>query len=203
MPSRWLSGHETVTRYLSAIDALLSPVTPSGEPSPRRRRRRLRRLVLILNSLSRAPSFSFLHKWAGNWGRRWEIYADPIPVYFSLQHIQTERCVGRPLSTPLQLTTIFIAFSYFPTRNTRRKIALEKKKSPSLFGKVNLSVEVLLTDPHLSGGEPCQLVRRLPHCLKRIFFFFSLSQFWECPLIVGLRATCCVAATVRTTCERN
>ena len=28
MSSRWLSGHETVTRYLSAIDALLSPVTP-------------------------------------------------------------------------------------------------------------------------------------------------------------------------------
>ena len=32
--------------------------------------------------LSRAPSLSFLHKWAGNWGKRWEIYADPIHAFY-------------------------------------------------------------------------------------------------------------------------
>ena len=59
MSSRWLSGHETVTRYLSAIDALLSPVTPGRAGSEEEEEGGWIDWPIGLDSKSRALSFVF------------------------------------------------------------------------------------------------------------------------------------------------
>ena len=78
-----------------------------------------------------------------------------------------------------------------------------EKEKPLSFWKGKFVGRGTLDRPPLIWRRTLSTCTETSALPRENFLLFFISQFWKCLLIVGLRATCCVAATVRTTSERN